>query len=341
MLKSFKNAALYISAIIGAGFATGSEIALFFGEQSIVIILLAGIMLGSFAGAFLRIGNIIYAEKPQGEAFDFFDIFPGKSAAFLRAVFLIASFVTLAAMTAGAERIFETVFKIKYAGVISLIPAVLCGLLNIDKIKSLFSALVAVTVALIFYLYVNSVGAAAFDGGGHNILKAVAYVSMNVFLGGYLIVKKEKSDKKEIILTAVFSALILTALLVMIYGINGGSTHEMPVIEAAAAAGRERIAAGIVLLSIFSTMISTAKTLFNRLLKKQGKFLAALSLVASAFFVSLAGFKNIVDYAYPVISLFSSVFTALTIIFLVKHGKAKKQSFFAQKKIVKSSQIVD
>ncbi|MDR2090939.1 MAG: hypothetical protein LBP62_04730 [Clostridiales bacterium] len=464
MVKALKNAAFYVGAIIGAGFASGSEIALFFEGQSVIVAAAAGILLGFFASVFVYIGKTMYdndekagsgeqiksyekagsgeqtgsgtenagsinpwnskniaksaisvkcrgncgktiekynaksaisvdggknsAENSQRAAEcgkaerrstqngvknlfknpennslevsginsrknsiknsrnsedckkgDFFDIFPKRYAAVLRTAFLISSFITLAAMTAGAEKVFGASFGVKYIGIVSLIPAVLLGFLNAEKLKSVFSVLIFAVVCLIAVLFFES-GTGAGDSG-LNFLKSVSYASMNVFLGGYLIAKKADASKKEIVLTGVFSAVILTALLVMIYNINFGGSGDMPVISAAAAAGYEKAAAVIVFAAIISTMISTAKTLLNFAEKRYGAVVSAVGTVAAAFFVSLAGFKNIVGYAYPAISLFSSLFTVLTLIYFIRNGAANRKRLFVVIKTKRNKNAVN
>jgi uncharacterized membrane protein YkvI len=327
MIKAFKNAALYVGAIVGAGFASGSEIALFFDGQSVIVVAAAGLILGFFASAFVYIGKIMRTRNDGDNANgagDFFDIFPKRYAVVLRAAFLISSFITLAAMTAGAERIFEISFDLKYVGIISLVTAVLLGFLNTEKLKSVFSALVLVVVGLIVVLFVGSGTGAGY--GGFNFLKAISYSSMNVFLGGYLVAKRADAKKNEIVWTGIFSAVILTALLVMIYNINFKGSGDMPVISAAASFGRGKAAAVIVFFAVVSTAVSTAKTLLGFAKKRYGKAFSAAAIIACAYAVSLAGFNNIVEYTYPAISLFSSLFTVLTMIYLIRHIYGEKRT---------------
>jgi uncharacterized membrane protein YkvI len=261
--------------------------------------------------------DAVRKNSEAGKFGDFFDIFPKKYAVVLRAAFLISSFITLAAMTAGAERIFEVSFDIKYIGIVSLVPSVFLGFLNTEKLKSVFSALVLAVVGLIVVLFA---GSGTNDGySGFNFLKAVSYASMNVFLGGYLVAKKTDAKRSEIVWTGIFSALILTALLFMIYNINFEGSGDMPVISAAASLGRGRAAAVIVFFAVVSTTISTAKTLLGFAKKRYGTAVSAAAVIACAYLISLAGFHNIVKYTYPAISLFSSLFTVLTLIYLIKH----------------------
>ncbi|MDR1940367.1 MAG: hypothetical protein LBQ40_06220 [Clostridiales bacterium] len=325
MLKAFKNSALYISAIIGAGFASGSEITLFFEGQSLFVVILAGIMLGGFSGIFLHMGNLLAKKNSRlsdGSAGDLFALFPRRRAAFLRAAFLLSSFITLAAMTAGAESIFASSFDIRHMGIISVVPAVIIAAGNLEKIKSAFIALIAVVAALIVWLFVAGRSGIPW-GGGFNVLKAVSYTSMNVFLGGYLLVKDRRAERGEIAATAVVSAAVMTALLIMIHSISGGASGEMPVITAAQKIGGSRAAAIIVFLAVFSTMISTAKATLKLTAKKLGKPVSASIMISSSLLISLIGFKSLIEYAYPFISLLSSAFTAVTAVFLIASQRAK------------------
>lgn len=336
---------MYIGAIVGAGFASGSEIALFFKGQSAFIVVLSGILLGVLSGAFVYLGKIL----KKREISDFFDIFPRRAGKVLRTAFLVSSLIMLAAMAAGAKAVLEPasgsyggfIFLYDFSGAVFLFAALLFGLLRADKLKILFLFAVAATAALIVYLFIKVGIEAPRSDGGYNVLRAVAYVSMNVFLGGYLVTGDGNADKSEIVWTSAVSASVLTALLLMIFSLGGGE-HTMPVLYAAQSLGQSGVAAVIILLAILTTMISAVKALLKSdLSKKMGQPLFAVAVSALAYLISLLGFDKLLKYAYPAISLLSTVFTALVLIVLIGNifGKDQKASRIPEKSASAGCQI--
>lgn len=52
MKEGLKCAAVFIGTVIGAGFATGQEVLLYFGRSSIAVPIFSGILLGLFNAYF-------------------------------------------------------------------------------------------------------------------------------------------------------------------------------------------------------------------------------------------------------------------------------------------------
>ena len=57
MLNAIKVTSLFIGAIVGAGFATGREVILYFGEGGYLTPVAAGLMMGVMSAVFLLAGK--------------------------------------------------------------------------------------------------------------------------------------------------------------------------------------------------------------------------------------------------------------------------------------------
>ena len=142
-IEVFKIVALFIGTVIGAGFATGKEIVVFFGEQSSVTPFLAGITLGGFCGLFLYMSNSapeigLFKEGKNGEL-----------------VLTICAFFSYVAMYSGAEYLLQSIFHVKGIGYISCIISMIFTYMGVEKIKWFNLLVIPILVILIFAMYLK------------------------------------------------------------------------------------------------------------------------------------------------------------------------------------------
>ncbi|HRR89743.1 MAG TPA: hypothetical protein P5161_03095, partial [Eubacteriales bacterium] len=143
MKKSIKLAFLFIGTVIGAGFATGREIALYFKNISPLAAAFSGLALGFLCTLFIIIGNInkspVEAKFKRGEnplapkkaarkAVEDEKILRdggvkvavsplerrGAAAVFFHSAVIFAAFTQTAAMCAGADELGYAMFKIPF-----------------------------------------------------------------------------------------------------------------------------------------------------------------------------------------------------------------------------------
>jgi Uncharacterized membrane protein len=146
MKNGMKYAAVFVGTVIGAGFATGREIALYFKGANAQTAAAAGIMLGLLCGFFMlageRIGDGGFTAYLFGQRKRIFDI----------AVFVCA-FITFAAMCAGAESIFRKIYGIGWLGLVTALISTLAAILGIKQIKSLNLVLVPIILAFVVLIF--------------------------------------------------------------------------------------------------------------------------------------------------------------------------------------------
>ena len=321
MWRAAKVCFLYIGTVIGAGFASGKEIALFFGDTAP-----AGVALAAFFMA-LPEALFLYAGKH--------DLMP--SGTVVRTGVFIAALSSVAAMLAGCELALDDLTGVAGLGALAAVAAGALVVLGTEKMKLANALLIPLLLLLLVAVYVKG-GAPAF-GGTFSLLKPVHYAGLDVLIGGMIISKEgKKLSAKEIFFTCAMSALFLGGVLFMLQNIVlSDETHSsMPVLAVAESVGLKAAAGVLVVIAVFTTLVSSLSILtdesvsalraaaspFRRrgLLRRAAAFLSSPSHRAAAVFCCLAalypvsffGFENIVAALYPFVGACGVVMTAVT-----------------------------
>ena len=278
MKKAIGLSSAFIGTVIGAGFATGREISLFFSSCSLFSVIAAGFFLGFFCYIILRIssrsGNIF-------SAFGFLKV-PLKIFAF------VANFCVLCATLAGSENVLHNLFSFDGGAIITAIFCLIVVLFGIKYVKNL--NVVVVPVILILY----------------------SYASMNLITGGFLIGSDADSvSKKEAFICASISGIVLTLLLVCVYSVVKNVSAEMPFIEKADSLGLGIVGNVILDLAMLTTVVGTLSVC------SVNNKLAAFLVISVALLLSSFGFGFLVDTVYPVIGALGSAVTACSLLIFV------------------------
>lgn len=295
MKEGLKCAAVFIGTVIGAGFATGQEIILYFNNSSPFIALLSGVILGIFCCLFMYLGKL-----SDNSVF-----LVGRRRVFLNAILFICAFITFTAMFSGSEVLITSIFKVAHIGIaVVLIAAVIAvkGLNSMKYLNVICVPLIVILVAVIFF----KKGSYDFSGN-YNPLNSLAYAGMNIMLGGAMMTRLGKTATDKTIITAgIASGAVMSALIVMIQLTVKGAGGVMPLYAVARNLGLPVPAGVIVLLAIFTTMVTaleTAVKIFSPIVPD--KRLAALTVCLMAYPVTIAmSFENIVNNFYPAVGLF-------------------------------------
>lgn len=312
---------LYIGTVIGAGFASGKEIALFFGDTAP-----AGVALAAFFMA-LPEALFLYAGKH--------DLMP--SGTVVRTGVFIAALSSVAAMLAGCELALDDLTGVAGLGALAAVAAGVLVVLGTEKMKLANALLIPLLLLLLVAVYVKG-GAPAF-GGTFSLLKPVHYAGLDVLIGGMIISKEgKKLSAKEIFFTCAMSALFLGGVLFMLQNIVlSDETHSsMPVLAVAESVGLKAAAGVLVVIAVFTTLVSSLSILTDEsvsalraaaspsrrrgLFRRAAAFLSSPSHRAAAVFCCLAalypvsffGFENIVAALYPFVGACGVVMTAVT-----------------------------
>lgn len=315
MKKAFKTAALYVGTAIGAGFSSGREIALFFGDASPLNVAISSVFMSLLCAIFLIAGK--KGLMPKGKIVNL-------------GIFFAAS-VSLCSMLAGGDYIMQSMTGIPLAmGLAMTILGGVVVVLGIEKIRLLNSVvvpLIVLCIALVFFKLPTPSHSLAFS-----ISKPILYSGLDVLLGGVIISEEgEHLSYKEIFASCLMICAFLFGMLYMLQTVvlsdtNGSLMPTLAVSERL----HLKFACGVLIAgAIFTTLVSSLKIVSDRtsLLfshtkktsfgdEKHKAFVVFFCLLI-AYPLSLFGFDNIVDTLYPVNSVLGVILFAIVVIRLI------------------------
>lgn len=329
LLTGIKLGFLFIGTVIGAGFASGKEILVFFGNTGnyfAFACFFCGILFSLTAILFMQgaKSNNLYtlsdiSKKTFKGGYRIFDIF-----------IILCQMIVLSAMIAGVDSLFKEVFNFGSSfPLFSLFSLILCGIIisfGINGLLEINSVLVPVIIIFIVIIVITKPSADTQNLApglleqvslSSSIFSCMLYVGMNMLLAINVLVSPcKKLEKKQIFIGAIFGAVII-GLLMFIIGKNLFSSTEeilnsdMPLLFSTnGMPGFFRLICVIVIwCGIFTTMVSSmfpvveyVKPLVNN------KFLNILIVSGAGFLLSRIGFSVIVKFLFPVMGIVGVVF---------------------------------
>lgn len=295
MLNAVKVSCLFIGAVVGAGFATGREVILFFGNSGSLTPLIAGLLMGCASGVFLFVGKF----APSGGIWRLL----ARITDFL--VFC-AMVITFAVMCSAAEQLFFDAFGVSLVGLACGIVCAIASSFEMKFIKNIsFALVVALTVSIaVMYFMCDKVHRQDID-----LFSAFKYCGMNMLTGGCLIKDEGKRMKNgEIFLSSLITAVICALLLVMVYAVASvNAEFDMPVYEFALKNHAAALGGILIVAAILSTLLGAGRAACTYM---EGFF--SSSAMPVIFLCSIAAigysmdFSAAVDTYYPVIGVFGS-----------------------------------
>ncbi len=301
-LYRFSTATSFVGAIIGAGFASGRGIALFFANTSPLTPLLAGVFLGFFCYLFLELGR-----KYNGNIYLFF----GKGGYIFQLAVRLCCVVTVCAMIAASESVVFSLFSIYGGGIITGILALITVFWGVEKIRFSNFVIVPIIVFLVIFLFTKE--SRFFFDKPILILPAFIYCTMNIITGGYFVATFSGSyTKKDNIIISVISSVVLGALLVLVYfiiQINIGD--DMPLIATAMRLGVGKIGNIIMYLAVFTTLTGCLSVAGNN---NRANFIIVACV---GFLGAILGFVKLVDTFYPIMGVVGAVASIACVIKLI------------------------
>ena len=326
MWRALKVCFLYIGTVIGAGFASGREISLFFGDTAPLNVAFSAVFMAILEALFLIAGRV--RALPDNTA--------------VRTGVVIASFSSVTAMLAGGEYALFSVTGLHSLGVLMAVAAGWLVVSGIEKIKLANSLLIPLLIALLLAVYFKN-GAPVFQGS-FSIVKPLHYSGLDVLLGGIVISREgEKLKKSELAATCVFSTLFIGGVLFVLQNIvlSDDLRSSMPVLAVAEKVGLKSGAGILIAIAIFTTLVSSLDVLVSYIRRAfalyaerhavsprekpspLARFAAFYSLpdnrrlavflpLPVLYAVSLFGFDLIVDSLYPFVGLCGMAMTAGT-----------------------------
>lgn len=301
----------FMGALIGAGFASGREIALYFSHTSPFTPLLSGACLGILCYFFLELGRIYNG--------DFFILF-GKGRGVFICIIKVCNIITTCAMIAGGEEVFFNLFGIRGGGIITGIITLLTLYFGVEKLKLINSFIMPAIIILILILFFKGNGKAEFEK--LSVLPAFTYAAMNIITGGYFISTLSKdSTKKENLMAGVVTGIILSLLLLSVYIIIQDNIYDiMPLMSAAQSHNMKTIGNLIMYLAIYTTITSSLAVASSNNMK------TAVMIIAACYGISIFSFEKIVDITYPLMG-FTGIVMIFIVIYLLIKQKPKQKLF--------------
>jgi uncharacterized membrane protein YkvI len=317
-----------IGALIGAGFASGQEMYLFFyryGVKGIIGLVLCSVLIGI---VIYKTFSII-KEKNIKSYKEFLEHIFNKNQLIVKImniiinVFLLATFFI---MISGFGAYFEQEFEVSSI-VGALLLASVCFLIFMTSIKGVTKAnsivvpLLIACIAIIGFCNLKTISFSNIGGNLVNvdsgfsnnfawIVQSVIYCSYNMILIIPVLVnlKDYIKNKKQILRISVISAIIVFILafniFMLLVNIDADfDLLEMPAVYAITQSfGQFRFIYGmVILLSIFTTAISIGISFLENVVKNKKYFpqIAGIMCII-AVLVSNVGFSNLVKVLFPV-----------------------------------------
>ena len=306
--KCLQISFLYIGAIVGAGFATGREVMLYFSGGGVSGGILAGLLMGVLCGLFLLTAKS-YARLKNSNIRVVRIIF-----VIIKTLLWLCTLVSFVCMVSGCEEIISGCFGIKYAGLWTGIFVSVLGACEMSVMRKFNAVIVPLIAVLIIAL--SSQCSITFDGEFQPI-KAVSYCGMNIMMGGYIIAEQdEEFSLKQVVFISAVTAVFFALAISLVYYISiDYKNFSMPILEFAKAHNMKSVSGLVIYLAIFSTLIGCTKLICkeNTRVKIPAPFSVAL-LVAFALVALKCDFSSAVALFYPIIGYVGIGYVAFTLV---------------------------
>lgn len=275
---------LFVGVVIGAGFATGSEIMLYFKNSGYLSVILSSVIIGVFCVVFLYFGRLQKNVKIIKNL--------------MKIVVFLSSIVTYCVMISAVSELICTQFNIKYFGAITAVIVAILMTYDMRIIKLLNVIIVPLIIVLMIVILATSHGEIY---SGFKPLKSLLYAGMNMLLGGYFM--SEEGDQlthKQIAATGVLVAVIMALLMSVCYIISMQACGaSMPVFEVARSNGLGTLAAIVVYLAIFTTLIGSGKAFADMIFAfVPNKLIVFILCSVLGFYFDGLDFNGLVAFCY-------------------------------------------
>lgn len=322
MRNMFKVIFVIIGTMIGAGFASGQEMYLFFfsyGIEGLIGVFISSIIIGVVISKTLQVVNKYKVDTYK----DFLTILikkKGKMAPIINFVINLFILVTFFIMIAGFGAYFEQELGINSL-IGSTILAILTFIIFMTSVKGVVKANELLVPLLIgFLIIIGMINLKDIHFGelgnyiiqakeGSFILSAVLYSSYNsiLLIPVLLTLKDYLKDRKQILSIASISTIIISALSVIVFlllvRVDVDITKlEMPAVYVVSNSFKIlRYVYGFIILgSIFTTTISLGTSFLQNVSRNQKSYTQiAVIMCITSVLVSKIGFSNLVNLLYP------------------------------------------
>lgn len=331
MIKILTLTFLILGNFIGAGFASGKEIYVYFSRYGYISIFAIIVMF------FLL--NLLFKKSL------YYGKLTNNSKLINKKIIIICSIITMAAMFSGSFSVGENYSKF-FAYLFLILFIIIYFIVIIKGLKSIAIINFVLVPIMIIFILINVIFNFKFSDFNFNFLKlgnslthSIVYVSMNMFsLGCFLIEIAKDYSFKEIKIASLLSSLLISiiVLLVVICFNQNNITNDyvVPMQTLSKKFGNifYVLFSIILLFSMFTTLISSGFVCKLSLFNGDNKLSSIFIPMLFALILSILGFNFIINYLYFVVGLFGFVFIFKLLINIKNEKMAKKTNFL--KKIV-------
>ncbi len=285
MKKSISVAFGFVATVIGAGFASGKEILLYFSGTNAFTPLLAGVVLGALAYLFCEMG------RTDGGIYSYF----GKGKKALVYLIRTANFLVFCTTTAACEDVVFSLFGFHGGAVLTVLMTLMTLFVSKKAMGAVSFFCVAGILVMLFVVFFKTDIVA--PRGKFSPLSSVTYAGMNMLTGGFFIATSVRDfSRKQSVSVALISCTILSVLLIVVFLLCSDKEEELfPMISAAEQVGLGYVGLVILYIAMYTTCNGTCFVAANDNVEK-ALLIATLSLGISCF-----GFEKLIGAVYPII----------------------------------------
>lgn len=321
MKNILKIVFLIIGTLIGAGFASGREIYIFFtkfGIYGIFGIIISGILTGIIINKVMKItknteiknyNNLLnITNKKYPRINKIINLI-------VNAFLLISFFIMIAGFCAYMKQTYEISTYLS-----SIIFTIICGIIFLRNIEGIIKAneiLVPILILLISYLgiknipYLTNINIQELIQVNSKgwFINSILYASYNsiILIPVLSSLKIKNIENKQINLISIITSLIIIILSFFIYGLLLRGNYyiqqlELPLIEISLEFGKifKYIYGIVIIISIFTSAISTGYSFLKNVSKNRKQYICMLIMISIiGILVSNIGFSKLVEILYP------------------------------------------
>ena len=293
--------------MIGAGYASGQEIAAYFGmSPSVIVPIACGALMFVLTAVLLLVGA-----RTKGELPDVCRALFGRLAPAVDAAMVVNAVIVLSAMMAGTDSALRALTGVELPYGIAL-----C-LIGIYVVRSGSRGLARANVAMVPCI-VAALAAVCLHAGTDlsapprltELPTSFVYVSMNLLLGAGVLVTQRGMSVKQILAASAVGSVLIAALLALICGaLPFAPASEMPLMTLAESSRAVYALYALCLLcSIFTTMIGALSAVRGYAAAKGKGGEAMLAAALAGALISVFGFGKVVDALYPPIGAIGALY---------------------------------
>lgn len=291
--------ATFVGTIIGAGFASGREISLYFGHTSLLAPIISGIVLTFLCFVFMELGRF-----NEGNILRIF----GKFEPLIKLFLYISAFISLLAMVSGGGEVILNLTRLRHGDIFTAVIVLVTIILGVDKIKLCNTIFVPLIIVMIILITALNGRFSPFERTG--LISSVTYSGMNIIMGGYFLSRLSVNcSRKDNLKVSVISGAVITALLLCIYcSIQNTLDDSMPLISAAKKVNIGVVGNLIMYLAVYTTAVSDLYVI--SLDNKK----TAIIITAVILPLATLPFSSIVDFTYPILGVIGSVISLYCVV---------------------------